>query len=157
MKQSIVGALAFFASLSVAVPAAAVGDLTGTYKVNLSCQARDSGVFGKFKEKSLVEILDDRSGVLLINWPGFFEFRAFVVPDAKKAKRGAVAGVNCNLNIDTLDGAVLAADVKAKPGSKKATIEGTMIVQRQALEAIFTCTIKGKRISTVASQFDFCE
>jgi hypothetical protein len=92
----------------------------------------------------------------LIDWPGFFEFRTFLVPENAKPAKGALAGVNCPLTIDTLNGATLAVDVKTKPGSDAASFKGSLIVQRVDSAQVFNCKVKGKRISSAISKFSFC-
>ena len=136
--------------------AVAVESLTGTYDVAISCKALDSGVRGKIKESSEIEILDDGAGTVFIDWPGFFEFRTFLVAENAKPERGGIAGVNCNLSFDTLDGAALVADVKTKVGSTAASLKGTLTVQHPGDAAMFTCKIKGKRTSTTISKFAIC-
>jgi hypothetical protein len=156
MAQAKRSVLVACISLVFAGQAAAVEDLTGTYDVGIACKALDSGVRGKLKETSEIELLDDGSGIVFINWPGFFEFRTFLVPEGAKPERGGLAGVNCPLALDTLDGVTIAADVKTKVGSDAASLKGTLIVQHVLDAAIFTCKIKGKRVSTTISKFAIC-
>ena len=156
MPRSILGILALLASLAVPGRAAAVENLTGGYDVDISCKALNSGVRGKLKETSDIEILDDGSGIVFIDWPGFFEFRTFLVPEGAKPERGGLAGVNCPLAFANLDGAVLVIDVKTKMGSDAASFKGSLIVQHIGDAAMFTCKVKGKRFQTTISKFPIC-
>jgi len=156
MTQVKITALVLLAFLVLPRSAASVEDLTGVYDVGISCKAIQAGVRGKLKESSEIDVFDDGLGTVLINWPGFFEFRTFLVPENAKPGRGSLAGVNCPLTIDTLDGATLAVDVKTKPGSDAASFKGTLIVQRSDQAQVFNCKVKGKRVSSQISKFSFC-
>jgi hypothetical protein len=157
MKASGLAFLAALAVSAAAWPAAGAENLSGVYEGKLSCRTLDGGVSGKQKEDFSLGIYDDGSGALdaySLQLPPMFY--GFAVGDAAKPQRAVLSFVQCGLDQTQLSGAAIHAEARAKAGSSKATISGTVIRMQHSANEAALCRFRVKRIDPNPPPMPLC-
>jgi hypothetical protein len=154
---SIVAALGL--GLGVAGSAGAAEILTGTYEEKLNCKGLVAGAASKTKRDITMQVLEGKgfagiriqAGATPIADP----LRAFVMDDTGKADRAKVFGVDCDMDLVSLQNLTLIADAVAKEGSDKATLKGTL-TDTTDRNQILECTFSVKRTSAADPKIELC-
>lgn len=107
-------------------PAAALGDLTGTYEGSITCDGTSNleTLHASLDATLYVDDANDGHAFAYLNNSGLFFRLAVVSPNASDA--GALGGPSCTMSSVT-GGDLLWATVKAKDGSDKASLRGELI------------------------------
>lgn len=143
-------------ALGAAAPAGAVENLTGTYEGKLRCRSIASGVTDKTTIPVTVEV-GHQNDLVTIDLAGLVEaIQGYVVSAQDKPQNGVVAAASCGFDSQNLDGAVLHAEVRTKPGSEKASIQGTLIRTHPVEYQVELCSFRVKRVSTVPPNLTPC-
>lgn len=114
------------AALCIAAPAAALGDLTGTYQGSLSCDSTTDAESTRSKSEATVYVDDNGSGNVFLYLNNSLQiFRAAVVAPGG-GDQGRLGGPACAISPAT-GGWTIRAAVKAKPGSTSASMKGEFV------------------------------
>jgi hypothetical protein len=144
---------------SLALPAYALDDATGTYTGKLKCDYLDGGNPVKEKHEIEVFLAEEKDGARLAMTAGGGTFIATsegqVIDNAEKVDRGRFSGLTCLLSAGTLNGSSLVADLTIKPDSEKGSIKGTIHLHQPGTAAL--CSFSAKRTATTAPSVPICE
>jgi hypothetical protein len=110
-----------------AAPAAAIGDLTGTYEGSMSCESTTDLESSRTKLPAGFYVDDNGGGNVFIYVNNTLQtFRTAVVAPGG-ADQGQLGGPACAMS-PTTGGWTLRAAVKAKPGSTNASMKGEIAI-----------------------------
>jgi hypothetical protein len=132
--------------LLAAAPAAALGNLTGTYEGLLACELVPGSGKLDFRLETGFDVADNGAGVLafrLLN--NGLLFRGAV--DSEHPDRGRLGALLCSFNGVT-GGNLFHGLATAKEGSDKASLNLQFIDMFIGSQSVGYCTFKGKRVST---------
>jgi hypothetical protein len=139
-----------------AAPAAGLESLSGSYEGKLVCKGVVAGDFDKQKTDVEVGIFDDGAGGLTLSITDVGTLLGFALTDTSKPETGTLSAVDCSLDVVTLTGAALHAEVKVKAGSDKASLKGTLTRMNEGGAQSGLCQLDAKRVSTIAPKLPGC-
>ena len=139
-----------------AAPAGALESLSGSYEGKLVCKGVVAGDFDKQKSEVDVGVFDDGAGGLTLLITDVGTLIGFALTDTSKPDTGTLSAVNCTLDVSTLTGSALHAEVKVKAGSDKATLKGTLTRMNEGGSQSGLCDLDVKRVSTIAPKLSGC-
>ena len=143
----IFATLAFLVGALAATPAAALGDVTGTWEGTLACtHASTAGTEHTKQQGITLELYDDFIGGLLARFQGT-PLRLQLVAFGSSPAKGALTGVSCAIDPEE-GGYTFHLLVSAKPGSEKGTLKGTFVsTSHPDNPGGSICKLRAKRVS----------
>jgi hypothetical protein len=146
----LLAALGIAAGVLAASPALALDSLTGTWSGKASCQVISSGARDKGSVEMQVEIDDGGNGGVGIDLGGYGNFMGRYYVDAARPDRAVLQAASCEVDGPTLNGSILHAELRTKPGKVKASLAGTLILMDGPSDAAGICEIELERIDLTA-------
>jgi hypothetical protein len=141
-------------ALFAASAAPALDDLTGVYSGKFDCEGTSDldSIDTKLENALFLDDAGNGTAYVYINNTLLF-FRTTIVSAPDEDDRGRVGGPDCNVS-PTNGGSFLQAEVKAKPGSDKATLKGEFITLGVggSPHVVQVCRLNLKRTSTTLSE-----
>jgi hypothetical protein len=130
-------------------PAAALGDLTGTWEGTMACTtSTPSGIY-RGKEEITISLYDDLLGTLFGFFNGSFPLSVGLIPFMSPPSKGVITAYSCAFDPASSGGYTLQLSVTAKEGSEKGTLKGTFISQAVGPDAgAVLCKVRAKRVDT---------
>jgi hypothetical protein len=137
-------------ALLAASAAPALDDLTGTYTGKFDCQGTSDVDEVDIKLENSLYVDEAASGTAYVYINNTLTyFRTAIVSAPGEDDRGRVGGPDCNASPSN-GGSFLQAEVKAKPGSGKATLKGDFVTLGVggSPHIVQVCRLNLKRVST---------
>jgi len=138
------------AALLCACPARALDDVTGVYSGTIACESTDGSGDSRTASEDTSLYVDDagsETAYAYLNNSGY-TFRLAAVGGPGSAQ-GRMAGPGCTMT-SVAGGPLLQLEIKAKPGSEKASLRGELIVLDVGANAhyVTVCRLSLRRTTT---------
>src|SRR5262245_57432363 len=159
MNERVVRIFLVMMATLAASPALALNDLDGIYTGKFACQgATDFATLDSTVEGALY-VDEGQNNIVSVHFPnaGLY-FRTTVVSAPDEDSFGRLGGPDCDVT-PTVGGHFLQAEVKAKPGSDKASLKGEFVTLRvggSADHLVEVCRFNLKRTNPLPQSIPLC-
>ena len=123
--------------------------------MKLSCKGVQLGEVNKFKVDAPLYLNDLGGGIVRVETDLFGPGLTSLIAQLAKPAEGVLSGMSCAKSAFNLDGLVLRAEVKTKPGKDDASLKGTLVLVDPGDESSIW-KLSAKRESVKAPKLEGC-